>query len=142
MIIPKCQASTRNGLMSRVPTRTKRGVQSVEIQFMWKAFRALQRSSSVKLVTTLDTLLAFVIRKSKLHLSAGNQRHISCKQGQYMQKKVPYVVNQKITAQARITFACRSKCSAHKLISKASPLDNKLGLQIEVTPCKKLVSKS
>ena len=114
----KCQASTRNSLMSRMPTRTKRGVQSVEIQSMWKAFSALQRSSSVKLVTSLDTLPAFVIRKSKLHLSPGNQRHISYKQGQYMQKKVPYAVNQKITAQVRIPFACRSKCSAQKLISR------------------------
>ena len=34
MRILKCQASTRNCLMSRMPTRTKSGVQSVEIQLM------------------------------------------------------------------------------------------------------------
>ena len=67
MRIPKCQASTRKSLMSRMPTRTKRGVQSMEIQLMWKAFSALQRSPNVKHVTSLNTLPAFVIRQSKLH---------------------------------------------------------------------------
>ena len=79
--IPKCQASKRSGLMSRMPTRTRRGVQSVEIQPMWKAFSVLQKSPNVKLVTSLDTLPAFVIRKSKLHSRQRNQRHINYKQG-------------------------------------------------------------
>ena len=83
-----------------------------------KALSALQRSSNVKLVTRLDTLTAFVIRRSKLHSSQGNQRHINYKQGPYMQKKVPYVVNLKVIAQAMIPFACRSRCNAHKLISR------------------------
>ena len=116
--IPKCQARTRNGLMSRMPTRKRRGVQSGEVPPMWKAFSALQKSSSVKLFTILDTLPAFVIRKSKLHSSKGNQRCINYKQEQYMQKKVPYLVNLMITAQARIPFASGSKCSAHELISR------------------------
>ena len=64
MRILKCQASTRNGLMSRMPTRRKSGVQSVEIQLMRKAFSALQKVPRVKLVTGLDTLPAFVNRKS------------------------------------------------------------------------------
>ena len=81
-----------------------------------EGFQCPAKSSSVKLVTSLDTLPAFVIRKSKLHSSQANQRYVNYKQGQYMQKRVPYVVNLKITAQARIHFACRSKCSAHKLI--------------------------
>ena len=90
----------------------------MKIPLMWKAFRALQKVPvySVKLVTSLDSLPAFVIRKSKLHSSPGNQRHINYKLGQYMQKKVPYVVNLKITAPVRIPFACRSKYSTCKLI--------------------------
>ena len=112
MRIPKSQATTSNGLMSRMSTRTKSGVQSVEIQVMWKAFSALQKSSNVKLVTSLDTLPASVVRKIKFHSSQESQRHINYKQGLYMQKKVPYAVNLKITAQVRIPFACRSKCSA------------------------------
>ena len=62
MRIHKCQVSTRNGLMSRMPTRTKRGVQSVEIQSMWKSFSVLQRGSSAKLVMLWQ---AFVIRKKQ-----------------------------------------------------------------------------
>ena len=69
MRIPKCQASTRNGLISRMPTRTKRDVQTVEIQSLRKAFSTMQRSSNVKFVTSLDTLPAFVIRRSKLYSS-------------------------------------------------------------------------
>ena len=119
--IPKCQASTRNVLMSKMPTRTKRGVQSMEIQSIWKAFSVLQRSSNVKLVSSLDTLPFLVTRRSKLHSSQGYQRHINYRQEQYMQKKVPYAVNLKIIAQAMIPSACRSKCSAHKLISRRLP---------------------
>ena len=85
---------------------------------MWKAFSALQKSSNVRLVTSLETLPAFVIRKSKLHSSQGNQRCINYKQQQYMQKKVPYAVNLKITAQGRIPFAFRSKCSVHANLQK------------------------
>ena len=43
MRIPKCQTSTRNGVMSRMPTRSKTGLQSVEIPTMQKAFNALQK---------------------------------------------------------------------------------------------------
>ena len=107
--------------MSRMPTRTKRGVQSVEIQSMRKAFSALQRNSSVKLVTSLGTLPAFVIRKNKVHSSPGNQRQINYKQGQYMQKKLPYAFNLKITPQVMIPSACRSKYSANELISRRFP---------------------
>ena len=45
---------------------------------MWKAFSAMQNSSNVKLVTSLDTLPVFVIRKSKL---LSSQRCINYKQG-------------------------------------------------------------
>ena len=86
-----------------------------------EGFQCPAKSSSVKLVTSLDTLIAFVIRKSKLHSSQGKQRDINYKQRQYMQKKVPYVVNLKITVQAMIPSACRSKCSTHKLISRRFP---------------------
>ena len=109
------------GSLSKMPIRTKKGVQVVEIQSMWKAFSALQRSSNVKLVTSLDTLPAFVTRRSKLHSSQGNQKHINYRKGQYMQKKVPYAVIQTITAQVMIPSPCRSKNSAHKLISRRFP---------------------
>ena len=58
-----------------------------------EGFQCPAKSSSVKLVTSLDTLPAFVIRKSKLLSSQGNQPCIKYKQGQYMPKKVPYAVN-------------------------------------------------
>ena len=142
---PQHQANTRNGLRPRLPTRTRRGVQSMEIQLMQKAFSALQKSSNIKLFTSLDTLPAFVIRKSNLFSSQGNQRCNNYKHGQYMQKKVSYAVNLKITAQVRFPFACRLRCSAHKLIFKKFPgltTYNKSGLSSEVTSYKKLVSKS
>ena len=84
-------------------------------------------------------------QKNKLHSSQLSQSCINYKQGLYMQKKVSYAVNLKNTVQVGITFACRSKCSAHKLISEdsqASPLDNKPGFYIEVTSYKKHVSQS
>ena len=82
--IPKCHASTIKGLMSRMPIRTKKGVQSVEIPSMWKAFNALQRNTSIKLATSLGTLPAFATRKRKLHTNPGSQRCTNYKQGQYM----------------------------------------------------------
>ena len=37
--VPRCKASTRRDLMSRVPTKTNTDVQSVVIQLMWKGFQ-------------------------------------------------------------------------------------------------------
>ena len=86
-----------------------------------EGFQCPAKSSNVKDVTSFYTLPIFVIIKSKLHSSQRSQRHINYKQRQYMQKEVPYVVNLKITAQVRIPFTCRSKCSTHKLISRRFP---------------------
>ena len=51
-----------------------------------ECFQCPAKSSSVKLVTSLDTLPAFVIRKSKFLSSQGSQRCINYKHGQYMSK--------------------------------------------------------
>ena len=98
MRISKCQASTRSSLMSRMFTRTKTGVQSVEIPVMQKAFNALPRNTSVMLAKSLGTLPASATKGSKLLTNQRSPRHTRYKQGQYMQKKVPHVVNLKIIA--------------------------------------------
>ena len=54
----------------------------------------------------------FKSRKAKVH---------QLQAGAVYAKKVPNAVNLKITAQVRIHFACRSKCSAHKLIFRRFP---------------------
>ena len=98
--------------MSRMPTRKKRGVQSVAIPPVWKVFSVLQKCSNVKLVTSLGTLPAFVVRK-RSSIQVQEPRGMSITSRGSMCKKVPYAVNLKITDQVRIPFACRSKCSGH-----------------------------
>ena len=51
-----------------------------------EGFQCPAKSSNVMLVTSLDTLAVFVLRKSNLHSSQGNQRYINYKHGQHMQK--------------------------------------------------------
>ena len=63
MRIPRHQAITRRALILEMCTRIRIGVQSVEITPMWKDFSALQRNSNVKLVTSLDISLVFVIKR-------------------------------------------------------------------------------
>ena len=110
--IPKCQASTRNGLMSRMPTRTRRGVQSVEILLMWKAFNAPQKFWC-KACHQFGPFTSLCYQKKQAPFKSRKPKAHQLQAGQYMQKKVPYAVNLKITAEARIPFAHRSKCSAH-----------------------------
>ena len=79
MRIPKHQALTRRVLILRTYTKIRIGVQSVEIQPMWKDFSGLQRNSNVKLVTSLDISLVFVIKRSKHHSSLEDHRLINYK---------------------------------------------------------------
>ena len=46
-----------------------------------EGFQCPAKSFNAKLVTSLDTLPAYVMRKSKPHSSQGYQRHINNKQG-------------------------------------------------------------
>ena len=81
---------------------------------MWKDFSALQRNSNVKLVTSLDISLVFVIKRIKHHSSLKDQRHINYRQEQCMHKREPYVTTLKITVPVMTHFACKSKFSTHK----------------------------
>ena len=113
MKIPKYQVTTTRALTQRMCTKTRIGVQSVEIQPIWKDCSALQRNSNVKLVTSLDISLVFVIKRGKHHSSLEDQSLISHKQKQYMHKREPYATTLKITVQVMITSVCKSKCSTH-----------------------------
>ena len=62
---------------------------------MRKAFSALQRNFNVKLVTGLDILLVFAIKRNKLHSSLGDKILINCKQEQCMCVRMPYVASLK-----------------------------------------------
>ena len=110
MRIPKHQVITRRALILRMCTRMI-GVQSVDIQSMWKDFSALQRNSNVKLVTSLDISLIFVIKRSKHHSSLEDQRFIN-----YKHKREPYVATLKITVPVMTHFACKTECNTHKPI--------------------------
>ena len=99
MRIPKHQVITRRALILWMCTRTRIGVQSVEIQSMWKVFNALQWNPNVKLVTSLDISLVFVIKRSKHHSSLEDQTFINYKWEQCMCKRHPYAATLKITVQ-------------------------------------------
>ena len=64
MKINKHQVITRRVLILIMSIRTRLDAQSVEIQPTWKAFSALQRNFNVKLVTSLDILLVFAIKRT------------------------------------------------------------------------------
>ena len=112
--IPKHQAITRRALILRMCPSIRVGVQSVEIPPMWKAFSAWLRNSNVKLVTSSDISLVFVIKRSKHHSSLEDQRLTSYKQEQCLHKREPYVATLKITAPVMTHFDCKSRCSTHK----------------------------
>ena len=76
---------------------------------MWKDFSALQRNSNVKLVTSLDISLVFVIKISKHHSSLADQRLINYKYEQCMCKRETYAATLKITVAVMTHFACKSK---------------------------------
>ena len=116
--------------------------QCVEIQPMWKAFSALWRNFNVKLVTSLDILLVFAIKRNKLHSSLADQRLINYKQEQCMCMRMPYVASLKRVPVITL-FACNSKYSTHKLVSRKFPQHLtwlKSCLQVETSPYKKAVS--
>ena len=107
--VPRCQASTRSNLMSRVHTKTRADVQNVVFQLIYKYFNVQLKNSNVKFATSLDTLAVFVTRKSKLISYPGDQRHTNYKQAPCMPKIVPFATNLKMTVQVKIPSACRSK---------------------------------
>ena len=114
--IPRHQATTRRALILVMHTIIKIGGQIVEIPPMWKDFSALQRKSNVKFVTSLDISPVFVIKRNK-HLSRlEDQRLINYNQEQCMPNREPFAATLKVTVPVMILSACRSKCSAKKLV--------------------------
>ena len=76
-----------------------------------EGFQCPAKNTNVKLATSLEVLPACVSRKGKLPPNPGDPKHISYKQTQYVQKKVPYMTNQKKIALVKIHSACKSKSS-------------------------------
>ena len=64
--------------------RMKRDVKNVEILCMQKVSSVEQRSINASLAISMDTLLAYVIKRNKFLSSQGNQRPICYKWEQYM----------------------------------------------------------
>ena len=120
MRIPKHQDITGRVLILRMCTRIRIGVQSVEIPPMWKDFSDLQRNSNVKLVTSLDISLVFVIKGSKHHSSLEDQNIINYKQEHCVHKRKPYAATLKITVPVMTHFACKSKCSTQSQFKEDS----------------------
>ena len=118
--INKCLVITGNALTLGMCTRTRRDAQSVEIQPMQKAFSAPQRNFNVSFVTSLDTLLVFVIKGIKFHSSLEDQRLINCKHEQCMHLRMPCMASLK-RVPVMIAFACNSKYSTHKPVSRRFP---------------------
>ena len=77
-------------------TGTQRDAISVEIQYTLKVSSVQQRSFNASLVTSMDTLQAYVIKRNKHLSSQGNHRPICCNQELYMLVTSPYVATQKI----------------------------------------------
>ena len=123
---PQASSYNKKSFDPKMYTRIRIGIQSVEIPHMWKDFSALQRNSNLKFVTSLDISLVFVIKRSKHPSSLKDQRLINYKQEQCMHKREPFAVTLKITVPVMIPFACRSKCSTHKVISRRFPSQHTL----------------
>ena len=119
--IPKHQVTKGRAMIKERCTGIKIGVQSMEIPPIWKEFSALLRNFSLKLAISLDTSLVFVTRRSKHPSSQEDQRQFNTMWKQYMCKKKPYATTLKITVPVIIPSACRSRCSAHKLIQRSFP---------------------
>ena len=83
---------------------------------MWKDFSALQRNSNVKLVTSLDISLVFVIKRSKHPSSLEDQRLINYKQEQCMHKREPYAATLKITVPVMIPLLANQSAMHTKAV--------------------------
>ena len=111
---------TRKVLMPIMFTRTRGDVKNVEILCMQKVSSVQERSINASLATSMDTFLAYVIKRNKFLSSLGNQT--MCYKGeQYMLVTSPYKANQKICLLMMIIFAFKSRYSAPKLIGRRFP---------------------
>ena len=112
---------TRRPLMSRIYTRMRRDVRSLEIQITLKVSRVQPRISNASLVISMDTSQASVTRRNKHHSSQINQRPIYYKWVQYMLVTSPYAATQKIVHPAMTHSVCKWKYSNHKLKVRRFP---------------------
>ena len=80
-----------------------------------EGFQCPVKNTSAKLAISLDILQACVSRKSKLMSNPEDPKHISCKQVQFMQKKVTYMTTQMRIALVKIHFPCNSRSNASRI---------------------------
>ena len=117
-------------------------LKGVEIQPMWKAFSALPRNSNVKLVTSLDILLVFVIKRNKHRSSLEDKALISCKQEQCMHVRMPHAAILKRVPVMILFVVTQSTAHTSQFQEDSKPIspDYKPCLQVETSSYKESVS--
>ena len=143
--IPMCQANTRNSLMLGIPTRARRGVKSVEIQSMWKAFQCPAKKFQCTACHKFGHFTSLCYQKKQAPFKSMKSKAHALQAGSVYAKESAICSQFETYSWSDDSFSCRSKCSGHKLISRrfpSQPTDNKCSLQIEDTSYKTLISKS
>ena len=103
-----------------------------------------EKSTSLRLAISMDTLLVYVIRRNKFLSSLGNQGPICCKQEEYMLVKV-HMQPPRRSVFLWWFFLLASQDPVHPSWlgedSCTISLDNSPGIQVKATPHKKTVFK-